>query len=87
MRLYEEINGAFAEARCAFFPNGGGYFQGVKSLVSFSEQEIVLLLKKAKVYVKGNGLSVKKYCDGDMEITGKIYAVGVTGSQTEGATP
>ena len=87
MRLYEEINGAFAEARCAFFPNGGGYFQGVKGLMSFSAEEIVLLLKKAKVCVKGNALSIKKYCDGDLEITGKIYGVGVVGSQTKEATP
>ena len=77
MRLYDEINGAFAESRCAFFPNGGGYFQGVKGLSSFTAEEIVLIFKKSKVSVRGVGLSIKKYCDGDMEIVGNICSMGV----------
>ena len=77
MQLYEEIYETYAEARCAFLPNGGGYFQGVKGLGSLSETEIVLLFKKTKVEVLGSGLSIKKYYDGDMEIVGRIFSVSV----------
>ena len=77
MRLYEEINEAFKESRCAFFPNGGGYFQGVKNLGDFSETEIVICFKKEKISVRGKELTIKKYCDGDLELSGKIYAVEV----------
>lgn len=84
MRLYDEISGAFAESRCTFFPSGGGYFQGVKGLSSFSCDEIVLLFSKTKVSVKGAELSIKKYYDGDMEISGKIYEVGVVGEPSKG---
>ena len=77
MRLYEEIYRSYAEARCAFLPSGGGYFQGVKSLGGFSAEEIVLLFKRHKVSVKGENLSIKKYCDGDMELSGRIFSVSV----------
>ena len=75
MRLYDEISGAFAESRCTFFPGGGGYFQGVKGLSSFSCDEIVILFSKTKVSVKGAELSIKKYYDGDLYIDGQVSAV------------
>ena len=81
MRLYEEIYREYAEARCAFLPLSGGYFQGVKSLGSFSDKEIVLLFKKTKVRVAGENLEIKKYCDGDMEIVGRIFSVCVVGAE------
>ncbi len=81
MRLYEEIYQEYAEARCAFLPLSGGYFQGVKNLDVFSETEIVLVFKRTKVRVVGEGLGIKKYCDGDMEISGRIFSVGVVESE------
>lgn len=81
MRLYDEIYRSYAEARCAFLPSGGGYFQGVKGLGAFSEEEIVLLFKKNKVSVKGKNLEIKKYCDGDIELSGRIVSVSVLGEE------
>lgn len=77
MRLYEEIYESYAEARCAFLPSGGGYFQGVKGLGSLSATEILLLFKKSKVEIHGEELAIKKYYDGDMEISGRIFSVVV----------
>ena len=77
MQLYDEIYEGVAEARCSFLPNGGGYFQGVRSLGGFSDTEIRLEFKKVVVSVRGEGLEIKKYCDGDLEIFGKILAVAV----------
>ena len=81
MRLYEEIYQEYAEARCAFLPLSGGYFQGVKSLGAFSGTEILLIFKRARVRVVGERLEIKKYCDGDMEISGRIFSVGVVGAE------
>ena len=70
MRLYGEI---FKSAdgtveflpKCFIVPNGNGYFQGIKPL---------------RAEVVGERLSVKKYCDGDLEIGGKISSFCVLGS-------
>ena len=77
MELYEEIYEGVIEARCSFMPMGGGYFQGVKSLIGFSDNEIVLLLRKYRVVVKGERLEIKKYCDGDLQLSGCIFSVGL----------
>ena len=77
MRLYEEIlksvDGA-SISRCILVPNGGGYFEGVKSVEDFSPQRIVLRFSQGQTVIEGVGLFIKKYCDGDLEILGKINA-------------
>lgn len=77
MRLYEEIlksvDGA-SISRCILVPNGGGYFEGVKGVEDFSPQRIVLRFSQGQTAVEGEELFIKKYCDGDLEILGKIYA-------------
>jgi hypothetical protein len=55
----------------------GGYFQGVKAIRSFDENEIVLVMKKQVVKVTGEKLLIAKYCDGDMQISGRIFGVEV----------
>lgn len=77
MELYEEIYEGVVEARCSFLPMGGGYFQGVKALAGFSDKEISLLFKKFRVIVKGEKLEIKKYCDGDLQLSGCIFSVGL----------
>jgi hypothetical protein len=77
MRLYEEIYETCAESRCFFIPLSGGYIQGVKNIRSFGENEIVLILKKQLVKVTGKNLLIAKYCDGDMQISGRIFGVEV----------
>ncbi len=75
MRLYEEIfkdaDGA-AQSRCIVVPDGGGYFEGVKGVEDFSTQRIVLRFSCGRVAVEGKALSIKKYCDRDLEIHGQI---------------
>jgi hypothetical protein len=78
MRLYEEIfknADGFAGARCIIVPHGGGYFEGVKAVEDFTSEAIVLCFAQGRVSVRGTGLSIKKYCDGDLEISGKIAVV------------
>ena len=80
MRLYEEIfkdaDGA-AFQRCIIVPGGGGYFQGVKSVGDFSSERAVICFPKEQVEINGKNLSVKKYCDGDLQLTGRIFQLNV----------
>lgn len=85
MRLYDEI---FKDAdgdsfsRCIFVPNGGGYFEGVKGVADFSDDRVVLCFPKKNLEIKGVGLSIKKYCDGDLQLSGNILSVEVLLPQT-----
>ena len=80
MRLYDEIfksaDGA-ACARCIFVPDGGGYFEGVKYVEDFSAEKIALRFPHKRLEIEGKTLSIVKYCDGDLEIGGKIVALRV----------
>lgn len=80
MRLYEEIfkdvDGVFF-ARCSVIPRGGGYFEGVKAVEDFSDEKIVLCFPRERVVVEGEGLTIKKYCDGDLQISGSIFSLFV----------
>ena len=80
MRLYDEIfknadGGALA--RCVIVPCGGGYFEGVKAVGDFSPERIVLCFSKESVEVEGVALTIKKYCDGDLQLAGSIHALKV----------
>ncbi|MBQ8658800.1 MAG: YabP/YqfC family sporulation protein [Clostridia bacterium] len=82
MRLYDEIfkrtdGELFPAARCLIVPNGGGYFEGVKAMGDFSPERVELYFRGEVVRVDGESLSVKKYCDGDLELGGKITALTV----------
>ena len=85
MRLYDEI---FLDAdgesfsRCIFVPNGGGYFEGVKGVEDFSTERVVVCFPRKTVEVRGNNLSIKKYCDGDLQISGRILSCEVLLPQT-----
>ena len=86
MRLYDEIfknadGGALA--RCVIVPCGGGYFEGVKAVGDFSAERIVLYFPKESVEVEGAALTIKKYCDGDLHLMGKIHALRVLGKEGE----
>ena len=86
MRLFDEIFKSvdgMAQQRCTFVVGGGGYFEGVKSVGDFSPQKIVLYFPRGGVEVEGAELAIKKYCDGDLEISGKICCVRLAEPQTE----
>ena len=82
MELYEEIYEGLKESRCSFLPMGGGYFEGVKARIGFSDTEIILLFKNLRIVVLGEGLEIKKYCDGDLQLKGQIYSVGLEKKET-----
>lgn len=89
MRLYEELfksaDGA-ALSRCIVVPDGGGYFEGVKYVEDFSQEKIVLRFSHCGVEIEGVNLSISKYCDGDLEIGGKIRFLQVF-SDEKGKNP
>ena len=87
MRFYEELfksadGGAFS--RCIWVPRGGGYFQGVKAVEDFSSERIVICFPKDTVEVTGERLMIKKYCDGDLEISGRVLCVRALFAEDEG---
>ena len=86
MRLYDEIfknTEGFPLARCTFIPEGGGYFEGVKAVGDFSPERVVLCFPRCSVSVEGVGLCIKKYCDGDLQLTGKIFTLTTEQNPTD----
>ena len=63
------------EFRIVLLGQTAGYFENVKSIVSYTQEEIVLALSKGCLKVNGNNLYIKKYCEGDVVICGKIKRV------------
>lgn len=82
MRLHNEIfkrvDGAFdLMPKCLIVPNGNGYFQGVKTMGEFSDTRVEIYfqgLRPLRAEVIGQALTVLKYCDGDLELGGKIVS-------------
>ena len=78
MRLYDEIfksADGFALQKYTVVIGGGGYFEGVKSVGDFSPEQVVLFFPKNSLQIDGKGLSIKKYCDGDLELVGVIHTI------------
>lgn len=78
MRLYDEIfknTEGFPFARCTVVPGGGGYFEGVKAVGDFSPERVVICFPRCTVSVEGRGLSIKKYYDGDLQLSGQIFSL------------
>jgi len=85
MRLYDEIfknADGFSFARCTVVPNGGGYFEGVKAVGDFSPERIVVCFPHGSVAVEGKGLTIKKYYDGDLQLSGRILSLRVEDADT-----
>lgn len=80
MRLYDEIfknaDGVAAE-RLVLVPNGGGYFEGVKTVEEFSSERLVLRFARLRAEVVGSGVFIAKFCEGDLELRGRISAFRV----------
>ncbi len=90
MRLYDEIlkfsDGELLPlARCLWLPNGNGYFEGVKAMGDFSPERVELYFKACAVCVEGRGLSVKKYLDGDLFLSGRITSLSLLEKEGGGA--
>ena len=76
MRLHGEIlqGEEGVGARCILLVGGGGYFEGVKSVGEFSSERLVLFFARESVEIDGESFVIKKYCDGDLELSGKILS-------------
>ena len=80
MRLYDEIfknTEGFPFARCTFVPGGGGYFEGVKSVGDFSPERVVIYFPRCVLSVEGKELEIKKYYDGDLQLSGQIFTLSI----------
>lgn len=58
-------------------PGRLAYFRGVKGVLEFSSQKIVLSSGKIVLSCEGEGLCVGKYFQGDLVITGNVLRVCV----------
>ncbi len=52
----------------------GGWFEGV-SIISYSLSEVIFKTKNGKLKVTGKNLSVKKYVEQEVALSGEIYGV------------
>lgn len=80
MKLLEQILselGADTLKSFSIVPDFGGYFRSVKGVVEYSSERIVLALKKNKITVVGESLTLGKYFEEDLLIKGKISGVEI----------
>ena len=76
MRLYNEIlkklgdgeSALSAGARYTVLPGRGGYFQ-------FSSERVILGFRRVVLEIEGSGFVIEKYCDGDLELSGRISEI------------
>lgn len=62
------------EYRMMMLGEWGVYLEGVKSLKDYSAEKVELTLKSGGIVLKGQGLKISKYCDGDIAIRGKVIS-------------
>lgn len=72
--IFRDVDGV-STARYTVVVGGGGYFEGVKAVGDFSTEKVVLIYPKTGVEISGTALCIKKYCDGDLELSGRIAGV------------
>ena len=55
--------------------SGGGYFIGVKKLLTVEDNELSLIVAKCKITVTGENLKITKFVDGDLGFRGKVLKI------------
>lgn len=83
MGLIENVKNNFSNDELSFYAgfrlimisNKALFIEGVKGLIYYTDTEIAFSLKKGKVVVRGKGLYIKKYCEGDAVVGGEICAI------------
>ena len=68
----EEISPTF---RVMWIGDDALYVEGVKSLKSYSQEKIELIIKNSGLKIIGEKLFFKKYCAGDVAVCGKIKSI------------
>ena len=61
--------------RVVLFGECAGYFENIKTIKSFSPEQIILVVKNGGLAVSGANMFIKKFCAGDLVICGKIKSV------------
>lgn len=80
MKLLEQILselGADTLKSFSVVPGFGGYFRSIKGVAEYSSEKIILVLKKNKITVSGENLTLGKYFEEDLLIKGKITEVKI----------
>ena len=80
MKLLEQILselGADTLKSFSIIPDFGGYFRSIKGVVEYSSERIVLALKKNRITVTGENLTLGKYFEEDLLIKGKLKGVQI----------
>lgn len=80
MKLLEQILadlGADMAHSVTFVPGVCCYVRGVKTVVEFTPQKVIIVSGKNRLFVEGEGLTVGKYFEGDLLINGGIRGVGI----------
>lgn len=57
------------------FGDKGVFLEGVLGIKSFNKEQIVLFVKKGEIVIGGENLFVKKFCQGDVVVCGKINKI------------
>lgn len=61
--------------RAVLFGDSAAFFENVCGIKYYKREEISLSLKKGGIIIRGEGLYIKKYCQGDVVICGTVKAV------------
>ncbi len=76
--IKENFSDLFIDApsyRAVLFGDDAIYLENVRAIVGYSSEEVKLSLKKGGLAIKGENLYLKKYCDGDLAVCGKIASI------------
>ena len=80
MKLLDQILselGADTLKSFSIIPDFGGYFRSIKGVSEYSSEKVVLVLKKNRITVVGENLTLGKYFEEDLLIKGKISGVQI----------
>lgn len=58
--------------RAVLFGENALYLENVKSIAGYSQEEIILQISDGGLKIFGKALYIKKYCEGDLIVCGKI---------------
>lgn len=70
-----EVLGVEPTFRACLFGENALYLENIVGIKHFSNDEILVYLKKGELKIKGSSLYIKKYCEGDLVICGKVLGL------------
>lgn len=82
MKLLEQILGELGADTLKSFtivPKFGGYFRSVKAVKEFSQDKIILSLKRGEITLTGEKLEIGSYFEEDIFVKGDIRNIEIEG--------